>query len=228
MHGREDAGGRAGRTRGGMTGRGPGARRAHRARPLSARGQLVRPRPSSPHGNSSRAGIVGRRLPSHGGGPPERLPHRPMCVLPSPTRGGRCVGREGHRGPSAPEAPALPGPSWRPSPGPRRPGLQAPCTSAGEPRLRIPEPRPFQTRLEARRMRREQSEFSGKSRPRRQMPGFSRAAKPSAEGSGGHGHCPPGDKDASCPKRRLGRALALTVSRERPLCAVGTDEEPGF
>lgn len=134
MHGREDAGGRAGRTRGGMTGRGPGARRAHRARPLSARGQLVRPRPSSPHGNSSRAGIVGRRLPSHGGGPPERLPYRPMCVLPSPTRGGRCVGREWHRGPSAPEAPALPGPSWRPSPGPRRPGLQAPCTSAADSR----------------------------------------------------------------------------------------------
>lgn len=133
MHGREDAGGRAGRTRGGMTGRGPGARRAHRARPLSARGQLVRPRPSSPHGNSSRAGIVGRRLPSHGGGPPERLPHRPMCVLPSPTRGGRCVGREWHRGPSVPEAAALPGPSWRPSPGPRRPGLQGPARRLGSP-----------------------------------------------------------------------------------------------
>lgn len=102
-----------------MTGRGPGARRAHRARPLSARGQLVRPRPSSPHGNSSRAGIVGRRLPSRGGGPPERLPHRPMCVLPSPTRGGRCVGREWHRARPRLKPPPCQGPRGgrRPVPG---------------------------------------------------------------------------------------------------------------
>lgn len=228
MHGREDAGGRArqdsGRDDRSRAWRALGApctsaqcaRTARAPAPLFSARKLLEGRDRGPPAPESRRG------------PPRTSPPSPNVRAAQPDPRGTLRRARVAPRPSAPEAPALPGPSWRPSPGPRRPGLQAPCTSAGEPGLRIPEPRPFQTRLVARRMRREQSEFSGKSRPRRQMPGFSRAAKPSAEGSGGHGHCPPGDKDASCPKRRLGRALALTVSRERPLCAVGTDEEPGF
>lgn len=36
-----------------------------------------------------------------------------------------------------------------------------------------------------------------------------------------HGHCPPRNKDASCPKRRIGRALVLKVSCKRPLVCGG-------
>lgn len=133
MHGREDAGGRAGRTRGGMTGRGPGARRAHRARPLSARGQLVRPRPSSPHGNSSRAGIVGRRLPSHGGGPPNVSPIAQCACCPARPEGDAASGASGTAARPRLKPPPCQGPRGGRRPVPGALGCRRPARRLGSP-----------------------------------------------------------------------------------------------